>query len=99
MTLLLSFFMAFIFFTLYFVLKKRVKFYKNFFNAGLMFFSAGLMWSVDSFVSLINGEAFFDFSRKDLYLALIIAVSGILFFLLSVLIEVCFLNRYNCPHE
>ena len=43
----------------------------------LMYWGAALMWVVDGFVCLIEGEAFFDISMGDALLGVLVVVCGI----------------------
>ncbi|WP_407425123.1 hypothetical protein [Treponema sp.] len=68
-------------FTTAFVLnKKSGKNTKSIFMAMLMFWAAGLMWSMDGIASVLEGEGFFDLSVEDTILGAIILISGILVF-------------------
>lgn len=66
--------------------KKDGKENKSVFMTMLMFWAAGLMWSMDGVASVIEGESFFDFSFEDTLLGAIIFVSGLLVFILHSLL-------------
>ena len=69
-------------FTLAFLLnKKDGKDDKSVFMTMLMFWAASLMWSMDGVASVLEGEGFFDLSIEDTILGAIIAMSGLLVFI------------------
>ena len=69
-------------FTLAFLLnKKDGKEDKSVFMTMLMFWAASLMWSMDGVASVLEGEGFFDLSIEDTILGAIIAMSGLLVFI------------------
>ena len=45
-------------------------------TAMLMFWAAALMWSVDGIASVLEGESFFDISKEDGILGVIIIACG-----------------------
>lgn len=49
----------------------------------LMFFGASLMWSVDGFAAMMNGESFLDLSKEDFFLGLIVVCCGSAFYIVS----------------
>lgn len=78
MCLILTFIAAIISTALYFLCPK----FSNRFSLEyltLMYWGASLMWSVDGFFRLIEGEAFFDLSMNDTLLGLLIIVCGLFF--------------------
>ena len=54
---------------------------KSVFSTMLMFWAAGLMWSMDGVASVLEGEGFFDLSVEDTILGAIILFSGLLVFI------------------
>ena len=46
----------------------------------LMFWAAALMWSVDGVASVLDGEPFFDISKEDTVLGVIIVLCGLAIF-------------------
>lgn len=56
--------------------RKRGRAGKNELFAFLMFSAAALMWCVDGVASVLGGEGFFDLSREDFILGVIIVASG-----------------------
>ena len=50
---------------------------KSVFTSMLMFWSAAIMWSVDSVASVISGGSFFDISVSDTILGFIILALGL----------------------
>ncbi|MCR5217411.1 hypothetical protein [Treponema sp.] len=99
MTFIITVSIAVIFSILYLTIGRKGRFAITFSTCSLMFWSAAIMWSVDGLNSVINGGSFLDLSQEDLYLGIIIAVAGVLLFLISMLIEVCRSNRYNAIYE
>ena len=53
---------------------------KNVFTTMLAFWGAALMWSIDGVANVIGGEAFFDISKEDTVLGLIILGCGLAIF-------------------
>ena len=53
---------------------------KAVFTTMLMFWGAALMWSVDCVGNAMEGEAFFDISREDTVLGVIILAAGLVVF-------------------
>ncbi len=49
----------------------------------LMFLGASLMWSVDGFAAVMNGESFLDLSKADFFLGLIVVCAGSAFYIVS----------------
>ncbi len=77
MCLIMSFVSAAIFFAIWQIKKSRSLNSKNELTTALAFGAASLMWCVDGFSSLIGGESFFDFSREDFILGVIIVACGL----------------------
>lgn len=57
----------------------------------LMYWGASLMWTVDGFFAVAEGESFLDLSANDALLGLLIAICGLLAWLLILL--------YNDPKK
>ena len=53
----------------------------------LMFWAAALMWSVDGVASVLEGEPFFDISREDTILGVIISLCGVAIFAVLAVFE------------
>ena len=53
----------------------------------LMFWAAALMWSVDGVASVLDGEPFFDISREDTILGVIIVLCGVAIFAVLAVFE------------
>jgi len=53
----------------------------------LMFWAAALMWSVDGVASVLDGEPFFDISREDTILGVIIILCGVAIFAVLAVFE------------
>lgn len=53
----------------------------------LMFWAAALMWSVDGIASVLEGEPFFDISREDTVLGVIIILCGLAVFAVLAVFE------------
>ncbi|MCR4963797.1 MAG: hypothetical protein K6B40_08000 [Firmicutes bacterium] len=53
----------------------------------LMYWGAALMWTVDGFFCVAEGEPFLDLSANDALLGLVIVVCGLIVWLLSLLIR------------
>ncbi|MBP5201949.1 hypothetical protein J6253_04340 [bacterium] len=53
----------------------------------LMFWAAALMWSVDGVASVLEGEPFFDISREDTILGVIIILCGVAIFAVLAVFE------------
>ena len=53
----------------------------------LMFWAAALMWSVDGVASVLEGEPFFDISREDTVLGVIIILCGLAVFAVLAVFE------------
>ena len=49
----------------------------------LMFLGASLMWSVDGFAAVMNGESFLDLSKEDFFLGLVVVCCGSAFYIVS----------------
>lgn len=56
------------------------KFRQPLFTTMLSFWAAAIMWSVDGIASVISGEPFFDMSKDDALLGVIIALCGLVLF-------------------
>lgn len=67
--------------------KKNSPIYSSIKTGMLIFWGAALMWFVDCVVSAMNGEGFFDFSREDTVLGIMIALIGIAVVIISSLIS------------
>lgn len=80
MCLIMTFIAALIFTVIYALSKKQNKARKSMLITLFMFWSAAIMWSVDGIASLAAGEGFFDISRQDTILGVIIVLSGLLVF-------------------
>lgn len=55
--------------------------------AMMMFWGAALMWAVDGIAGVIRGESFFDISREDTILGLIIVGAGLAAFAVTLIVE------------
>ncbi len=53
----------------------------------LMYWGASLMWSVDGFFRLMEGESFFDLSVNDTLLGVLIIICGLVFVAIRSLIH------------
>lgn len=80
MCLIMTFIAALIFTVIYALSKKQNKATKSMLITLFMFWSAAIMWSVDGIASVAGGEGFFDISRQDTILGVIIVLSGLLVF-------------------
>lgn len=60
----------------FFIQKKQGKTDKTFGLGMFMFWGASLMWLVDCIFSAAGGEGFFDISREDAFLGIIILTAG-----------------------
>lgn len=78
MCLILTFIAAIISTALYFLYPKFSKSFSLEYLT-LMYWGASLMWSVDGFFRLIEGEGFFDLSMNDTLLGLLIIICGLFF--------------------
>ena len=67
---------------------------KNVFTTMLAFWCAALMWSIDGVANVIGGEAFFDISKEDTVLGLIILGCGLAIFCVLCLKDIV-LNRVS----
>ena len=67
--------------------KKNGENNKSVFVTMLMFWAAGLMWSMDGVASVLEGESFFDISFEDTLLGAIIFISGLLVFIVHSLLQ------------
>lgn len=56
------------------------KFTKPLFTTTLAFWAAALMWSVDGITNVLGGEPFFDLSKDDALLGVIVALCGLVLF-------------------
>lgn len=50
------------------------------FTTMLSFWAAAIMWSVDGIANVAGGEAFFDLSKQDALLGVIVALCGVALF-------------------
>ncbi len=91
MCLIITVFMAAVFSVLFIVSKKTDsaekshgfalrKFSQPIFTTMLAFWAAAIMWSVDGIANVAGGEAFFDISKEDAFLGVIVALCGIALF-------------------
>ena len=71
----------------YIIAAKKNRPAKSFFTATLMFWGAALMWLVDCITSALSGEGFFDLSREDSILGLLIVGAGLLVWGILYIIE------------
>lgn len=76
MCLIITAIAALLFFLLGLFQKRHGKKSGNEMTVALMFSAAALMWCVDGIASVVGGEGFFDFSRKDFILGLIVVAAG-----------------------
>lgn len=56
------------------------KFSQPLFTTMLAFWAAAIMWSVDGIANVAGGEPFFDLSKEDVLLGVIIALCGLALF-------------------
>lgn len=56
------------------------KFRQPLFTTMLAFWAAAIMWSVDGIANVAGGEPFFDISKEDTLLGVIVALCGIALF-------------------
>ncbi len=91
MCLIITVFMAAVFSVLFIVSKKTDctekshgfalrKFSQPVFTTMLAFWAAAIMWSVDGIANVAGGEPFFDLSKDDALLGVIVALCGIALF-------------------
>ncbi len=91
MCLIITVFMAAVFSVLFIVSKKNdgaentnalalQKFSQPFFTTMLSFWAAAIMWSVDGIANVAGGESFFDLSKQDALLGVIVALCGVALF-------------------
>ena len=80
MCLIMTIIAALIFTVIYALSKKQNKATKSMLITLFMFWSAAIMWSVDGIASVAGGEGFFDISRQDTILGVIIVIAGLLVF-------------------
>ena len=91
MCLIITVFMAAVFSALFIVSKKTGsteksngfdlrKFRQPLFTTMLAFWAAAIMWSVDGIANVAGGEPFFDLSKEDALLGVIIALCGLALF-------------------
>lgn len=80
MCLIMTFIAALIFTVIYALSKKQNKATKSMLITLFMFWSAAIMWSVDGIASVAGGEGFFDISRQDAILGVIIVIAGLAVF-------------------
>lgn len=77
MCLIMTIIAALAFSAVYLFQKNKGSNSKPLFSTMLMFWAAALMWSVDGIASVLEGEGFFDISKKDAELGVIIVVAGL----------------------
>ena len=70
-----------VFASLYFYKKRRQKSANAELTTALMFLGASLMWCVDCIANKLEGEPFFDLSREDSILGLIVVGAGLIVYL------------------
>ena len=91
MCLLITVAAAIVFSVLFFVSKRNDgaenpngsvlrKFSQPLFTTMLAFWAAAIMWSVDGIASVLGGEPFFDLSKEDALLGVIVALCGVALF-------------------
>ena len=96
MCLVITVFMAAVFSVLFIVSKRNAgaekshsfalrKFSQPLFTTMLAFWAAAIMWSVDGIANVAGGEPFFDLSKEDALLGVIVALCGFVLFLVLVL--------------
>lgn len=78
MCLILTFIAAIITTIIYFLSPKTAKKFSLEYLA-LMYLGASLMWSVDGFYRLIEGESFFELTLNDTLLGVVIIFCGLAF--------------------
>lgn len=71
---------AILFTVLFFVNYRKGKATKALATTALMFWGAAIMWAVDCAKAKLEGEPFFDISREDTILGLIILAVGLVIF-------------------
>lgn len=76
MCLIMTALAAAVFGVAFLLLKKRGKDAKAEFSVMMCFAAAALMWCVDGIASVVGGEGFFDLSRRDFVLGLIVVAAG-----------------------
>lgn len=76
MCLIMTAFAAAVFGGVFLLRKKRGKNAKAAFSVMMCFAAAALMWCVDGVASVLGGEGFFDVSREDFILGLIVVAAG-----------------------
>ncbi len=77
MCLIMTIIAALAFSTAYLFQKKEGIVSKPVFSTMLMFWAAAVMWSVDGIASVLEGECFFDISKEDTVLGVIIVAAGL----------------------
>ena len=87
MCLILTVCAALVFTLFYAVNKRKGRSKKSLLNAAFMFWGAAIMWSVDGISSVIGGESFFDISREDAVLGLIIVGAGLAVYAMMAVLE------------
>lgn len=91
MCLLITVAVAIVFSVLFVVSKRNVsaeksngsalrKFSQPLFTTVLAFWAAAIMWSVDGIANVASGEPFFDLTKEDVLLGVIIALCGLALF-------------------
>ena len=80
MCLIMTAIAATAFTAVYFILHHNGKNAGSVFTTMLAFWAAALMWSIDGIASVIGGESFFDISKEDTLLGLIILACGLALF-------------------
>ena len=80
MCLIMTIIAAVAFTVAWLILRQTGKNVKSVFTTMLTFWGAALMWSIDGVANVIGGEAFFDISKEDTVLGLIILGCGLAIF-------------------
>lgn len=71
---------AILFSLLFFVNYRKGRPTKALLTTALMFWGAAIMWAVDCAKAKLEGEPFFDISKEDTILGLIILAAGLIVF-------------------
>lgn len=80
MCLIMTIIAALIFSVIFMVQKKNNAVSKSVVTTALMYWAAAIMWSVDGIASVLEGEGFFDISKEDAILGVMIVAAGLLVF-------------------